>query len=79
MKVIHTHRKIFITFDRIKWENLAATENTIPTIIGILKEFIVNIIKVIAIDVNPIVAIFALNSLIIIVNIFSTDFARKVY
>ena len=79
MKVTHTHGKVFITFHRIKWENLTATENTIPRIIGILKEFIVNIIKVIAINVNPIVAKFTLNSLIIIINIFSTDFARKVY
>ena len=78
MKVTHTHRNFFITFHRIKWENLTATENAIPRIIGILKEFIVNIIKVIAINMNPIVAKFTLNSLIIIINIFSTDFARKV-
>ena len=58
---------------------LNGTENTIPRIIGILKEIIVNIIKVIAINVNPIVEKFALNSLIIIIKIFSTDFAKKVY
>ena len=69
----HTHGKIFITFHRIKWENLTATENTIPRIIGILKEFIVSIIKVIVINVNPIVAKFTLNTH------FSTGFARKVY
>ena len=69
----------FITFHRIKCENLAATENTIPKIIGILKKFIVNIIKVIAINVNPVVTKVALNSSIIMTNIFSTDFVRKVY
>ena len=53
MKVIHT--SLFITFHRIKWENLAATENTILRIIGIWKEFIVNIIEVIAINVNLVV------------------------
>ena len=42
-----------ITFHRIKWENLTTTESAIPRIIGILKKFIVSIIKVIAIDVNP--------------------------
>ena len=50
-------------------ENLIATEDTIPRIIGILKEFIVNIIKVIAINVNPIVTKFTLNS-----SIFSLTF-----
>ena len=79
MKVTHTYGKIFITFHRIKWENLTATENRIPRIMGILKEFIVNIIKIIAINVNLIVAKFTLNSLIIIINISSTDFAREVY
>ena len=79
MKVTNTYGKVFITFHRIKWENLTATENTIPRIIGILKEFVVNIIKVIAINVNPIVTKFTLNSSIIIINIFSADFARKVY
>ena len=79
MKVTHSYGKSFITFYRIKWENLTATENTIPRIIGILKELIVNIIQVITINVNPIVAKFTLNSLILIINIFSTDFARKVY
>ena len=52
MKVNHAHGKIFITFHRIKRENLTATDNAIPRIIGILKEFIVNVIKVIAINVN---------------------------
>ena len=28
MNVYHTDGKVFITFHRIKWENLAATENT---------------------------------------------------
>ena len=79
MKVTHTHGKVFITFHRIKWENLTATENTIPRIIGILKEFIVNIIKVIAINVNPVVIKFTLNRSIIIIDIFSTDFAGNVY
>ena len=56
MKVTRAHGKVFITFHRIKWENLAATENAITRIIEILKEFIVNVIvKVIAINVNPIV------------------------
>ena len=53
---IETHGKVFITFHRINWENLAATEKTVPRIIGILKEFIVIIIKVITINVNPIVS-----------------------
>ena len=79
IKVTHTHGKVFITFHRIKWENLAAPENAIPRIIEILKEFIVNIIKVIAINVNPIVTKVTLNSSVIIINILSTDFARKVY
>ena len=79
VKVTHLHGKVFITFHRIKWKNLAATENTIPRIIGILKEFLANIIKVKAINVNPIVTKVILNSLMIINNIFSTDFARKVY
>ena len=79
MKVTHFHGKVFVTFHRIKWENLAATENTIPRIIGILKEFIANIIKVKASNVNPIVTKVILNSLMIVNNIFSTDFARKVY
>ena len=79
MKVIHTYGKVFITFHRIKGENLTATEIAIPRIIGILKEFIVNIIKAIAINVNPKVAKFTLNSSIIFINIFPTDFARKVY
>ena len=79
MRVTHTHGKVFTTFHRIKWENLTARENTIPRIIGILKGFIANIIKVIAINLNPIVTKFTLNSSIIIINIFSIDFARKVY
>ena len=79
MKVTHTYEKVFITFHRIKWENLNATENTIPWIIGIFKELIVNIIKVIAINVNPVVTKVTLNSSIIIINIFSTDLARKIY
>ena len=78
MKVTHTHQKVFITFHRIKWENLTPKENTIPRIIGILKRFIVNIIKVIAINMNPIVTKVTLNSLIIIITFFSTDFAKKV-
>ena len=45
MKGTHTYEKVFITFHRIKWENLYATENTIPWIIGIFKELIVNIIN----------------------------------
>ena len=53
--------------------------NTIPRIIGILREFIVNIIKVIAIIVNAIVTQVTLNSSIIIINIFTTDCTRKVY
>ena len=79
MKGTHIYGKFFITFQKIKWENLTATENTIPRIIGILKEFISNIIKVIVINVNPIVPEFTLNSLIIIIKIVSTGFARKVY
>ena len=79
MKVTQRHGKVFITFHRIEWENLTSTENTIPRIIRFLKEFIVSIIKLIAINVNPIVIKFTLNSSIIIINIFSTNFARKVY
>ena len=62
----HTHGKVFITFHRIKWENLTAAENTILKIMGILIEFIVNIIKVIAINVNPVVTKVTLNSSIIV-------------
>ena len=79
MNVTHTHGQVFITFHRTKWENLTETENTIPRIIGILREFTVNIIKVIAIIVNPIVTQVTLNSSIIIINIFTTDCTRKVY
>ena len=46
MKVTHTYEKICNTFHLIEWENLAATENTIARIIGILKEFVVNIVNV---------------------------------
>ena len=45
MKGTHIYGKFFITFQKIKWENLTARENTIPRIIGILKEFISNIIQ----------------------------------
>ena len=62
-KIKHTHVKVIITFHINKWENLTATENTN------LEEFVVNIIKVIAINVNPIVTKVILNSLIIIINI----------
>ena len=55
MKVTHTYGKVFIIFHRIKWENLAATENTILRIIGIWKEFIVSIIEAIAVNVNLVV------------------------
>ena len=79
MKGTHIYGKNFITFQKIKWESLTARENTIPRITGILKEFISNIIKVIVINVNPIVPEFTLNSLIIIIKIVSTGFARKVY
>ena len=44
-----------------------------------LKKFIVSIIKVIGINVNPIVTKVTLNSLITLMNNFSTDFAGKVY
>ena len=54
-----------------------ATENTIPWIIGIFKEFIVNIIKVIVINVNPIVTKVTLNSSIIIINIFPQTLQGK--
>ena len=79
MKVTHIHGQGFITFHRIQWKNLTATENTKSRIVGILKKFIVNIIKVIAINMNPIVTKVTLNSLIIIITFFSTDFAKKVY
>ena len=62
MKVIHIYGKDFIIFHRIKWKHLTATENTILRIVGILKKFIVNIIKVVAINVNPIVKKFTLNT-----------------
>lgn len=45
MEVTHKHES-FITFYGIELENLAATENTTPWFIGILKGFIVNMIKV---------------------------------
>ena len=60
-------------------ENLTATDITIPRINGILKEFIVNTIKVVTINVNPIVAKVTLNNSIIIINILSADFARNVF
>ena len=60
-------------------ENLTATEITIPRINGILKEFIVNTIKAVAINVNPIVTKVTWNSSIIIINILSADFARNVF
>ena len=77
VKVANTYGIVFITFHRIKWENPTATENTIPRIIGILKKFAVNIIKVIAIDVKPIVTKFTLNSSIIIINIFPQTLQEK--
>ena len=45
--------------------------------IGILKESIVNIIKVIAINVNPIVTKFTLNSSIIIIKFFPQTLQGK--
>lgn len=45
MEVTRKHES-FITFYGIELENLAATENTTPWFIGILKGFIVNMIKV---------------------------------
>ena len=71
--------KSFYTFHGIKWENLTATENAIPRIVRNLKEFIVNIIKIIKIDVNPIVKKVTLSSSISIINFFTTDFARKLH
>ena len=47
---------------------MTATENIIPRIIGILKKFMVNIIKVIAISVNPIATKVTLNTLITIID-----------
>ena len=52
------------------------SDNTISRMIGLLKEFIVNIIKVIAINVDSVVKKVTLNSSIIVINIFSTDFAK---
>ena len=52
------------------------TENAISRVSGILKEFIVNIIRVIANNVNSVVKKVTLNSSIIVINIFSTDFAK---
>ena len=52
------------------------TENTISRMIGFLKEFIVSIIKVVVINVNSVVKKVTLNNLIIVINIFSTDFAK---
>ena len=54
------------------------TGNAISRVSGILKEFIVNIIKVIAINVNSVVKKVPLNSTIIAINIFSTDFTKLV-
>ena len=76
MKVTHTHGKVSITFQRIRWENLAATENAIPRIIVKIKA---KIITFIVINMNPIVTKVKLNSLIIIINNCFTDFARKFY
>ena len=58
---------------------MTATENAIPRIVRNLKEFIVNIIKIIKIDVNPIVKKVTLSSSISIINFFTTDFARKLH
>ena len=58
---------------------MTATEITIPRINGILKEFIVNTIKVVAINVNPIVTKVTWNSSIIIITILSADFAKNVF
>ena len=52
------------------------TENAISRVSGILKEFIVNIIRVIAINVNSVVKKVTLNSSIIVITIFSTDFTK---
>ena len=52
MKITHTPGEGFITFHRTKWENLAGTENSIPRIAGVLKKFIINVTKVIAINMN---------------------------
>ena len=52
MKVTHIHGKVFIIFHRIKWKNVTAAENKVPRIIGILKKFTVNTIKIIAINMN---------------------------
>ena len=62
MKITHTPGEGFITFHRTKWENLAGTENSIPRIAGVLKKFIINVTKVIAINMNPVVTKVALNS-----------------
>ena len=43
-----------------------------------MKRFIVNTIKVIVINANPIVTKLTLNSAIITINIFFIGFARKV-
>ena len=51
---------------------MAATKITIPRIIEILKEFIVNIIKFIANNVNPIVTKVTLNS-----SILSSKFSQR--
>lgn len=67
MKFTYRHEIVFITFHRIKCENFATTENTMPTIIGVLKEFIVNAINFIAINANPVVKNVILNSLIIFI------------
>ena len=46
--------KILLLFIEL---NLTATENTIQRIIGILKEFIVSIIKVIPVDYNTVLLV----------------------
>ena len=56
---------------------MAATKITIPRIIEILKEFIVNIIKFIANNVNPIVTKVTLNSSILSSKFFPKTFQGK--
>lgn len=58
---------------------MAALDNTILRMIRILKDFIINIINVIIINVNLIATKGRLNSLIIIINIIFKYFVRKGY
>ena len=70
VQVIDTHEKVLVAFHRIKWENLTATLDTIPRIIGALEKFIITIIEVVAFNVNLTLTKVRLNFSITFVSFF---------